>query len=429
MSKYRVCLTLSIFQLVAIVLTLSTQDAHSQSKVNAEKQKILRPTSLPVPLGNRQQPKAATVVVPQLTSVTPVAAECPEACKTVTITCGTPPNPVNPPSEAPTGYEDSSLGLTNDSLATCGDRMFVQRGGDGTCKLCVGNGAFYAFIKEPPYNLCGQTMSVEEFVDKYNRFRNGLVNLDLNQVLGKLTGTDLLQAIHDFYVLAQEMCVVADELYHLVNRYSCYHHVACDEAQSTKNSFDCQNNPAVLAFIGRLLSYLDNPLLFPGLESDRVALKKSLIDSYCSTFARALFSKQIENCLCCSTRDGTPAVTESDCADCAALYCPRGGSPKTISGISTGEFPSFCAGFDQTAAKKNICDWFLTQTGPHTCNRFMVAPVQNLRPSLSSMTSNPAMSPTGGLNCSVAPVPVPTCVEGPNGGVETICLTAPPISG
>jgi hypothetical protein len=290
--------------------------------------------------------------------------------------------------------------------------------------LCLGVGA----LASENQNLCGTTLSIDEFTKRYNDYRNRLLNLDLNKVLGNLTGSELLGAITSLYFLLQDSCGLADEFYHLVNKYSCYHHVACDEASSSENNFNCQNNPGAIALVSKLLAYLDNPRLFPGLDTERNTLKNLLIEGYCSSLAGVKLGTQIENCLCCSTRDGNPAITDRECADCAAQFCPQGGGAgSTMYGSSNNGLPSFCAGFDPTANNKKMCERFLTEEGPHTCHRFMIAPVQKLTTSFSGILSNPATSPTGGVRCSATPSPVPTCVSGDGGGVENICLTAPPL--
>jgi hypothetical protein len=182
----------------------------------------------------------------------------------------------------------------------------------------------------------------------------------------------------------------------------------------------------MIAFVEKLLAYLDKNT-FPGNEKYRDGLKRIIVEAHCGNFVKLELGEQIENCLCCSTTDGTPAVTPQDCVDCALKFCPQAAAP-TKYGSSNSGLPSFCAGFDVTASKTKDCDEFLTGEGPHTCALFTKAPpVQKLAPNLGTMMSNPATSPTGGVRCSVTPPPVPICVSAPGGGAENLCLPAPPL--
>jgi hypothetical protein len=431
MSRFRLCTALSLILLLNSHFFSGSESAHAQTRTTPQQQSVRPSSPQPAPPRSRSTPNPKALVAPPPSSVSPEVKDCPEACKTVTVQCGT---PASPPPVAPTGFsswKDTSQGLiknsSSNSWVSCGEKMFVQRNGNGACMVCVGTGPFSDLLKDPANNQCGMTISVEEFLNRYDKFRNGLLNLDLSKALENLTGADLLNAINSLYALLQDICILSDELYHLVNKYPCYHHPVCDEANSTQNHLNCSNNPSVLAFVEKLLAYLDKTNLFSGVESDRDALKQAIIATHCGNLGQLKVSDQIESCLCCATRDGTESVTQQDCADCAAKFCPQGGSPSTSYGGSNSGTPSFCAGFDDTLRRKQECEHFLTETGPHTCDRYVNMPVQKLMPSTSTMMSNPATSPTGRITCSIAPPPVPTCDQSSGRGAENICLTAPPL--
>jgi hypothetical protein len=311
--------------------------------------------------------------------------------------------------------------------------MFVSRSGDGTCILCAGTGPFAQLIGDPANNRCGTTISIEEFKNIYNKLRNGFSQFDLQKILGNFSGANLLGVILQLASLAQDACGLADEYYHLLNKYSCYHHLVCDESRSTESNFNCSNDPSIVAFIAQLLAWLDRPNLFTGVENERDRLKKAIIETYCGNLAGMPLTIAIESCLCCSTRDGTEGITPKDCADCAAKYCPLGTFTQTQTKSPSTGLPAFCKGFDENGAKKKKCEYFLTGTGPHTCEYFMNTQLPKPPLNISTLSWDSITSITGGVTCPINPKPAPTCAPGSSSGDSTssggvvVCIDAPPV--
>ena len=354
---------------------------------------------------------------PSVPSTAPTGP-CPDACQSVTIRCGPPGNSSAPTSpEAPsslTSAADAPSGVVSRGDLPCGDSMFVQRHGNGVCSMCIGTGPFSEFVRESAPGLCGTTMSIDDFNRRYHRLRNSVTSLDLDVVLGSLSGEALADAIYSFFHLAGDMCTLADEFYHLVNQYPCLHHAACDEARSTESHQQCTTNPLTVNFIERLLRYLDKVELFTGAEDKRTQYKSAMITLSCSDHVQFDAGAKIENCLCCSTRDGTSTVTAEDCASCVESVCPILGQPS----ISQPSLPSYCRGFDAAGARAAMCAKYLAGSGAHTCSHYISMP-----PPLTSLTrrGSNVQSPFGssaGVTCTLPPpraTPSPPPLSPPTG--------------
>ena len=254
---------------------------------------------------------------------------------------------------------------------------------------------------------CFQSLTQSEVQNTIDNLKGRIIR-EIERVIarpGLISSSEaesLISKIHD-------MCAAYDENSHIQNNKACCDNKSCDEAGSTKAQADCFSEMASYAIrLGRKA----------GIDGTAILM------GYCLKNERLELFANVEKCICQASRNG--GLTPESCAECGEKTCqnPIGvlGDSHPCSPILEGVSSEI-----EEELKRLCLDELKGNEHSHSCDKYLECPVGVKKWSISPAKRDIITEETQCPLPPNQPPPVLTCVPGPGGGAENICLTAPPL--